>query len=84
MLTIHTKYLAPTNLKGARIRAYTNDGLDCTIAYPYKFECAQEAHYQAVKALIDTCTINRVTNYIKGGQNCRGDGYTFLAWYEEN
>lgn len=50
MVIIKTKYLSPTNSRGARIKAEAN-GLTVTIAYPYHLS-HEFCHYEAIKALI--------------------------------
>ena len=51
MKAIYTKYMGPTDTKGARIKAFTLEGLSVSIPYPY--DLSHEAvHYEAVKALV--------------------------------
>ena len=50
MVAIMTKYLAPTNTKGARIKAYTDTGAKIIIDFP---PCnSDEAHRIAARALM--------------------------------
>lgn len=51
MQAICTKYLGPTNTKGARIKAYTESGLSATVAYDHSLNTT-ENHYNAVKAFV--------------------------------
>ena len=51
MKAIYTKYIGPTNTKGARIKAYTLDGHTVSIPYPY-YLSHEAVHYEAVKALV--------------------------------
>jgi hypothetical protein len=51
MIAIQTKYLGPTNTRGARIKAWTDSGFSASISYPHEFS-HELCHFQAVKALI--------------------------------
>ena len=51
MQAIYTKYLGPTNTKGARIKAYTLGGLSVTIGFDYALS-GEARHFEAVKALV--------------------------------
>jgi hypothetical protein len=51
MIAIQTKYLGPTNTRGARIKAWTDSGFSTAISYPHEFS-HELCHFQAVKALI--------------------------------
>ena len=51
MIAIQTKFIAPTNTKGARIKAYTSSGFSATISYPYA-SGSELSHFEAVKAMI--------------------------------
>lgn len=51
MVIIKTKHIGPTNHRGARIKASAN-GFSATISYPYA-ESYENAHFEAVKALIE-------------------------------
>jgi len=57
MKAIYTKYLGPTNSKGARIKAFTLEGLSATISYPYNLS-HEAVHYEAVKSLVDKHGLN--------------------------
>lgn len=50
MQTITTKYLAPTNTLGARIKAITSSGISKTISYPYELS-GSECHIKALREL---------------------------------
>lgn len=50
MQTITTKYLAPTNTLGARIKATTSSGSSKTISYPYELS-GSECHIKALREL---------------------------------
>jgi len=74
MIAIYTKYLGPTNTKGARIKAYTLSGHSCTIAYPYELSSAA-CHFEAVKALVEKNKLDWVISDM-----CHGNapnGYVF-------
>jgi len=52
MKAIQTKYLSPTNTKGARIKAFDFDGNSITI--PHDYECNDSgAYYKAACAFLD-------------------------------
>lgn len=75
MQAIYTKYLGPTNTKGARIKAYTLGGLSVTIGFDYALS-GEAIHFQAVKALVKRYALNEWPI----GDMCYGDapgGYVF-------
>jgi len=49
---IHTKFLGPTDYRGARIKA-TCDAGSLTIGYPYQANIGEDAHRIAAEALRD-------------------------------
>lgn len=49
MQAIETKYLCPTNFKGARIKASAQAG---SVTVPYEHRGVDEEHDQALKALV--------------------------------
>lgn len=51
MIAIQTKYLGPTDTKGARIKAFTCNGHSATIDYDYALN-DEKLHFEAVKALV--------------------------------
>lgn len=51
MQAIQTRFLAPTNTKGDRIKAWCARG-SITVGYDYGIDGEQEKHHSAVKALI--------------------------------
>jgi hypothetical protein len=51
MIAIETKYLAPTNSRGSRIKAFTCNGHSFSIPYPYELS-NEKAHFAAVKAMV--------------------------------
>jgi len=50
MIAIKTKYLAPTNFRGARIKATAAD-CNATISYNHELN-SKAAHFEAVKELV--------------------------------
>jgi hypothetical protein len=52
MIAIQTKYICPTNSRGARLKAFTSNGQSVTIPYPYAHSY-ELSHFQAVKALVE-------------------------------
>jgi len=52
MKAIVTKYLSPTNTKGARIRASDEDGNKVIIPFPYELS-GEAVHRKAAQALAD-------------------------------
>ena len=52
MKAIQTKYLGPTNHKGARIKAWADGWGSVIISYPHEYN-AERAHYAGAVALID-------------------------------
>lgn len=50
MKAITTKYFGPGNVKGARIKAYDEDGNQATISYPYELS-GEDCHRAAADAL---------------------------------
>jgi hypothetical protein len=81
MIAIHTKYISPTNTRGARIKAYTaglgdRKGFAATIPYPY--ELSYEAvHFKAVQALIKNNNLDWDTTAMRWGDSADGKGYVF-------
>jgi hypothetical protein len=51
MKAIYTKYLGPTNTKGARIKAFTQGGFSVSIPCPRELD-NEARHFEAVKALV--------------------------------
>jgi hypothetical protein len=51
MIAIETKYLAPTNTRGSRIKAFTSSGHSFSIPYPHELS-GEKAHFAAVKAMV--------------------------------
>ena len=81
MLAIHTKFIAPTNSRGARIKAYTSGygdikGFTATIAYPYH-ESGHMCHFEAVKALVSKNKLDWTLEGMRYGDSADGKGYSF-------
>lgn len=73
---ITTKYLGPTNHKGARIKAYAYGG---SIIVPFDYACnGDEMHKRAAMALVRKMGWGGKYKYIQG---ClpSGIGYCFVA-----
>jgi hypothetical protein len=76
MQAIQTKYLSPTNSRGARIKATCAAG-SITISYPYELS-GQACHRAAVEALMFNLSWDKNTfPPIVGGQLKNGD-YVFV------
>lgn len=71
MIAIQTKYLAPTNNRGTRIKAFTHTGQSITIGWDYSLE--NYANYK--KAALTLIEIMEWSKDITGGST--KDGYTF-------
>jgi hypothetical protein len=76
MIAIHTKYLCPTNSKGARIKAYTHSGFSATISYPHELS-HEVCHFQAVKALVKNNKLEWDLSNMRYGDSADGRGYVF-------
>jgi hypothetical protein len=76
MIAVHTKYLSPTNSRGARIKAYTASGFTATISYPHEFS-HEECHFQAVKALVEKNKLEWDLGEMRHGDSADGKGYVF-------
>ena len=76
MQAIQTRYLAPTNTRGARIKAWAAAG-SITIGYPYELS-SQACHRKAAEALAAKF---QWESELLGGQLENGD-YAFV-WAHE-
>lgn len=76
MQAIQTRYLGPTNNRGARIKAWAAAGA-VTISYPYELS-GQACHRAAAEALVKKLDWTH-PNYgsLLGGQLANGD-YSFV------
>lgn len=81
MIAIHTKYIKPTNSRGARIKAYTaswgdQKGFEVTIPYPYE-KSYELCHFEAVKELIKKHELDWNLEQMRYGDSADGRGYCF-------
>lgn len=81
MIAIYTKYIAPTNSRGSRIKAYTTGygdikGFAATIGFPHEFDIVQ-AHFEAVKALVAKNKLDWNLDGMRYGDSADGCGYVF-------
>jgi hypothetical protein len=81
MIAIHTKYIATTNTRGTRIKAYTVGsgsikGFEVTIPYPYS-KNSEMAHFEAVKALVAKHNLEWDLDGMRYGDSADGKGYSF-------
>jgi hypothetical protein len=74
MIAIQTKYIGPTNTRGSRIKAWTENGQSVSIPYPHEYS-HEVCHFQAVKALVQKHNLDWDLNEMRyGGTN---NGYVF-------
>lgn len=76
MIAIHTKFISPSNTRGARIKAYTSSGFTATIPYPYA-DSYEIAHFQAVKELVKKNNLDWNLDDMRYGDSADGKGYVF-------
>ena len=81
MIAIHTKFLAPTNSRGARIKVYTTGGFglkgfQATVPYDHASDTLG-AHFQAVKELINKYQLDWSTDGMRYGDSADGRGFSF-------
>jgi len=81
MIAIHTKYIKPTNTRGARIKAYTktwgdNKGFEVTIGYPHALS-GVDCHFEAVKALIAKHSLEWDISEMRYGDSADARGFSF-------
>ena len=76
MIAIHTKFISPTNTRGARIKAYTCSGFTATIPYPYD-KSYEVVHFEAVKELIKKNNLDWDLSDMRYGDSADGKGYVF-------
>jgi hypothetical protein len=74
MQAIQTKYLSPTNTRGARIKATCAAG-SITISYPHELS-GQAVHRKAAEALVSKLQWDEIANLL-GGCLPNGD-YCFV------
>lgn len=81
MIAIHTKFLSPTNSRGARIKAYTaswgdRKGFEAVISYPYELS-GELCHFEAVKALVKKHNLDWNLEAMRYGDSSDGRGFCF-------
>ena len=75
MQSIETRYLGPTNHRGARIKANSYAG---SVTVPYDYGVTTDlAHTNAAFALIEKLGWSDDVRLFMGG-NAKGDGYNFV------
>ena len=69
MIAICTKYLSPTNTRGARIKAYAGEDstLSVTIPYPHTSNFGVDAHFVAVVEWNDRYAPGANHHWLPGG-----------------
>lgn len=81
MIAIHTKFISPTNTRGARIKAYTvgygdHKGFSAVIPYPYD-KSNEVCHFQAVKELVKKNSLDWNLSDMRYGDSADGKGFVF-------
>ena len=77
MQAIHTKYISPSNTRGARIKAYTSDGRSVTVSYDHALD-SEKAHFQAAQAFAEKhFKYAPDTKRMAFGGSADGKGYCF-------
>jgi len=68
MLGIQTKYIAPTNSRGSRIKAWANKDIHVTIPFPYG-DSEPMCYFRAVEALVKKYNLTEwnINNMTYGG-----------------
>ena len=73
MKAISTRFIGPTNMRGARIKADDGDGNSITIGYPHASRMGSDAH--AVAALALAKKMGWQGDLVSGGT---GTGWAFI------
>ena len=81
MIAIHTKFISPTNSRGARIKAYTAShgdwkGFTATISYPYELS-GVDCHFKAVQELVKKNDLDWNLDNMRYGDSADGKGFSF-------
>jgi len=77
MTVIKTKYLSPTNTKGARIKASANH---MAVIIPYDYSLNNEAvHFEAVKELVKAFNLTWDITNMGFGSDDTGYYFTFAS-----
>lgn len=77
MLAIHTKFIGPSNTRGARIKAYTSDGRSVTIGYAHALSSLDAHHLAAVSFGKKHFKYAPVMDRMCYGDSADGKGYVF-------
>ena len=81
MIAIHTKYIGPSNTRGARIKAYTAGwgdvkGFTATVSYNHALD-GVNVHFEAVKALVEKNKLDWNLEGMRYGDSADGRGFSF-------
>lgn len=81
MIAIYTKFIAPTNVRGSRIKAYTvgygdQKGHSATIPVPHELS-HEIRHFQAVKELVRKNKLDWDLTEMRYGDSPDKKGYVF-------
>lgn len=81
MISIHTKFISPTNSRGARIKAYTAGygdfkGFAAVISCPHELS-GEKCHFEAVKALVKKHNLDWNLENMRFGDSADGRGFSF-------
>ena len=75
MIAVHTKYIGPTNTKGARIKAQAWYGLTLkSVIVPYDYE--GDAHEVAAEELIRFHNLGTSVRCVGTTLDCKGNVYS--------
>lgn len=77
MLAIHTRYLGPSNVRGARIKAYTSDGRSVTVPYAHEFDALNAHHIACIAFIQKHLTYVQSNEPMTYGDSADGRGYCF-------
>lgn len=76
MIAIQTKYLPPTNTRGARIKAWVQDGQSVIVPYDYSLS-GVHVHFAAVEELGKRCGLDVEAREMRYGVTERGYVFCF-------
>lgn len=76
MIAIHTRYIGPSNTRGARVKAYTTTGFSATVPFLYPADIV-DAHFEAVKTLVAKHALDWSLDDMRYGDSADGRGYSF-------
>lgn len=70
MKTIETKYLPPTNARGARIKAFSRDGIRArSVIIPFRYDDAYNGHLDAIREWVRRYLSVDQCEMVVGGTN---------------